>query len=290
MYKTLFYVGLIVMLACLILAIVLFFVLKIPKAFGVVTGRAQKKAIEEIRTHGYESQSKKKNVVERIQVRNAEMDTGSLKVNKNSEKLTEKESDDSDKLRSRRGRAGKDLTLENEQTEVLGFESKAEGAFTTAGKTAKAAFGEQDSTDVLSADGSVPESGGMDRTSFRDTDDQGSEESTDVLTGSGSTAGGRSPSDLNEESTDVLTSDGRIRSADSGKESGRTDFDIEETDVLTSGLHRTPADDEIVGRYSAEETAVLRSMHARPDSSYDGAFGVRVLLSETVVHTDESLS
>ena len=72
----------------------LFFVLKIPKAFGVVTGRAQKKAIEEIRTHGYESQSKKKNVVERIQVRNAEMDTGSLKVNKNSEKLTEKEDEE----------------------------------------------------------------------------------------------------------------------------------------------------------------------------------------------------
>ena len=49
MYRTLFFAGLILAVAFLIATIVLFFVLKIPKALGVVTGRTQKRAIEEIR-------------------------------------------------------------------------------------------------------------------------------------------------------------------------------------------------------------------------------------------------
>ena len=79
MYRTLFFVGLILAVAFLIATIVLFFVLKIPKALGVVTGRTQKRAIEEIRAGGLEAVSKRsKSRSRNIHVREVEMDTGAL--------------------------------------------------------------------------------------------------------------------------------------------------------------------------------------------------------------------
>ena len=57
-YKLLFYGGLTLAIVFLVLSIILFFVLKIPKALGVITGRTEKKAIEEIRSGG--TQKKKK--------------------------------------------------------------------------------------------------------------------------------------------------------------------------------------------------------------------------------------
>ncbi|MCR5212832.1 MAG: hypothetical protein K6E10_00305, partial [Eubacterium sp.] len=59
-YNVMFYGGLILAIIFLIAAIVIFFAMKIPDAIGVVTGRTQKKAIEEIRSGGSVSGSKKK--------------------------------------------------------------------------------------------------------------------------------------------------------------------------------------------------------------------------------------
>ena len=51
-FNVMFYVGLVLFILFLIATVALFFVLKIPKAIGVVTGQTQKKAIEEIRSGG----------------------------------------------------------------------------------------------------------------------------------------------------------------------------------------------------------------------------------------------
>ena len=51
-YGIMFYGGLVLAILLFIVSIILFFVLKIPEALGVVTGSAQKKAIEEIRQGG----------------------------------------------------------------------------------------------------------------------------------------------------------------------------------------------------------------------------------------------
>ena len=54
-YNIMFYGGLTLAIIFAVIAIVLFFVLKIPKAVGEVTGSTAKKKIEEIREKGYES-------------------------------------------------------------------------------------------------------------------------------------------------------------------------------------------------------------------------------------------
>ena len=303
MYKTLFIVGLIVAITCLLLAVVLFFVLKIPKALGVVTGRSEKKAIEEIRANGYESRAKKDHAShDRIRVRDAEMDTGALGKSSSSGEISVREvSADTAKTTNRRagrGRVGKDLELENEETEILGAESaisgsaKAkdfsdsenydEGATDVLGAESTAG-GYEDATDVLSGDGSSGRSAGQ---TFRES----YEDETDVLSGDGSVrqaAKQAADRSYEEEETDVLTSGNRDMSGRVNAAPGYDDAD--ETDVLTSGMNATPADEEILGRYSAEETAVLRSIHSKQDGGESQTKGIRIIYSETIVHTEERL-
>ncbi len=321
-YRTLFYAGLIVALIFLLAAIILFFVLKIPKAFGVVTGRTEKKAIEEIRASGYGAKAKKdalRKTSEKIHVRDAEMDTGSLRARDSAE--TEEKSSRtvdrglglSSKLKGRRGRSGKNQSLENEETEILGYgdEGSAASALKTDGFKTVGNTVNSDATDVLSGDSS---SGGFtdveaatDVLSGGGSAYSGGGDSTDVLTAGGNTysddggstdvltAGGKTYSTGNEDATDVLTSGGRSRGSEEETDvltSGtRYDEADDATDVLTSPHgNEVPEDEEIVGRYSAEETAVLRSIHTRPDEEDTEKDGeIQILLSETIVHTEESL-
>ena len=301
MYKTLFIVGLIVAITCLLLAVVLFFVLKIPKALGVVTGRSEKKAIEEIRASGYESRAKKDHAShDRIRVRDAEMDTGALGKNSSSGDISIREVSSvtakTTNRRAGRGRVGKDLELENEETEILGTESALQGAskgvsdFEDAGEgetdvlgAESTAGGYEDATDVLSGDGTSGRSAGQ---AFRDS----YEDETDVLSGDGSVrqaAKQAADRSYEEEETDVLTSGNRDMSGRVKPAPGYDDAD--ETDVLTSGMNATPADEEILGRYSAEETAVLRSIHSKQDEDGAQVKGIRIIYSETIVHTEERL-
>ena len=62
-YNILFIGGLIACIIFLIATVVLFFVLNIPKVFGVVSGRTEKKAIQEIRESGYEVFIEPKDIV-----------------------------------------------------------------------------------------------------------------------------------------------------------------------------------------------------------------------------------
>lgn len=303
MYKTLFIVGLIVAITCLLLAVVLFFVLKIPKALGVVTGRSEKKAIEEIRASGYESRAKKEHAShDRIRVRDAEMDTGALGKSSGGGEISAREvSSETAKASNRRGgrgRVGKDLALENEETEILGTESALQGAGSSKdfsdsdnyeeGATdvlgaESTAGGYEDATDVLSGDGSPVRSAGRDsRSSYEDE--------TDVLSGDGTVrqaAKQAADRSYEEEETDVLTSGNRDMS---GRVKPAPAYDdADETDVLTSGMNATPADEEILGRYSAEETAVLRSIHSKQDEEGSRTKGIRIIYAETIVHTEERL-
>ena len=81
-YRIMFIGGMVAFIMFLILAVVIFIVLNIPKAFGVVTGRAEKRAIEQIRKAGYERMSKQeaiRNSSGRIKAREADMNTDKQK-------------------------------------------------------------------------------------------------------------------------------------------------------------------------------------------------------------------
>jgi hypothetical protein len=58
------YGGLVLSILFLIASVVIFFLMDIPHAFGIVTGRTQKKAIEEIRAGGKAQVSKRRRVKE----------------------------------------------------------------------------------------------------------------------------------------------------------------------------------------------------------------------------------
>ena len=317
MYKALFLAGLIVALVCLLLSVVLFFVFKIPKALGVVTGSAERKAIAEIRASGYESKSKKEAIhasQDKIHVRDAEMDTGALKKDKSDTLRTEPEKDvskDSARTRNRRNggrRPGKDVALENEETEVLGQDSPT---VVSSISSEKGWTEDADETDVLSGASGGTVGGTVGRGGYEDATDVlsgtagavagrgGYEDETDVLSGSGSKAsraayeeetdvlssGKQSgPVAAGEEETDVLMANRRTETV--GRSAG-TAVDDEATDVLISGRNEVPEDEEIVGRYSGEETAVLRSIHTRTDE--DAGKGIRVIAKITIVHSNESL-
>ena len=317
MYKALFMAGLIVALVCLLLSVVLFFVFKIPKALGVVTGSTERKAIAEIRASGYESKSKKEAIhasQDKIHVRDAEMDTGALKKDKSDTLRTEPEKDvskDSARTRNRRNggrRPGKDVALENEETEVLGQDSPT---VVNSISSEKGWTEDEDATDVLSGATGATVGGTVGRGGYEDATDVlsgtvgaaagrgGYEDETDVLSGSGSkvsraayeeetdvlSSGKQSgPVAAGEEETDVLMANRRTETV--GRSAG-TAVDDEATDVLISGRNEVPEDEEIVGRYSGEETAVLRSIHTRTDE--DAGKGIRVIAKITIVHSNESL-
>ena len=317
MYKALFMAGLIVALVCLLLSVVLFFVFKIPKALGVVTGSAERKAIAEIRASGYESKSKKEAIhasQDKIHVRDAEMDTGALKKDKSDTLRTEPEKDvskDSARTRNRRNggrRPGKDVALENEETEVLGQDSPT---VVNSISSEKGWTEDEDATDVLSGATGATVGGTVGRGGYEDATDVlsgtvgaaagrgGYEDETDVLSGSGSKVSRAAY----EEETDVLSSGKQSGTVAAGEEetdvlmanrrtetvgrSAGTAVDDEATDVLISGRNEVPEDEEIVGRYSGEETAVLRSIHTRTDE--DAGKGIRVIAKITIVHSNESL-
>ena len=282
-YRTLLYGGIAVAIIFLILSIVLFFVLKIPKALGVVTGRTQKRAIEEIRAGGLEAVSKRKSRGSRnIHVREVEMETGSLSKGTTGNPAT-------DTAQTAIKDAATAAAKAAEQAK-----SQSTSASTASGsrsrKDRSKAFEE---TEILDFTGSL-EDDTIHPESEMETDVLGggsaAEEETDLLSSDGGTVGGTVKSAVNaaakrakddayrEEETDVLSYGGNRTAADEG----------DETDVLMSGTS-VPQDEEIVGRYSAEETAVLRSIHVSADEPKTDSKKIVTLYSETIVHTEESL-
>ncbi len=210
LYRVLFYGGLALAIMFLIVTVVLFFVLKIPKVFGDLTGHTQRKSIEAIQKTGYEAKSKQdaiKAETSRITVRDA-VDTTSDGLKHRTKNLRKKSS-----------------AVDEESTEVLGYTG---------------AKGNDDKTDVLGYDTGDGKTDvlGYDNGNDVTTDVLSSEddEKTDVLA-----AVSEEPTDVlaDSEKTDVLTSESvtDVLSQASDKYRDNTiigNYSPEETGVLRS--------------------------------------------------------
>ena len=308
-FNVMFYGGLVLFILFLIATVALFFLLKIPKALGVVTGQTQKKAIEEIRSGGRASTSKR-GKGSFIQARDVGTASGTLKESgisfgrKKEEKrssdaaasLAEKAANDAKKAveeatasKQSKRRAGKKQIDESEATEVLTYnESKKKelGEETTSileeeqSTAVLSECGDDDATDVLTSGGNS-ETAGQHRSVAESDDDA----ATDVLK---STDLRKNPEE--EETTDILRT--APAAVDFDDESDEV-LEEDTTDILTSDMESKFAENEIYGTYNPEMTAVLRSdITPGEDSVHSGARnieGITILYSETIVHTDECL-
>ncbi len=304
-YNIMFYGGLILAIIFLIATVVIFFVMKIPKSFGVVTGNTQRKAIEEIRSGGLGASSRKKNRVlggtGNIQARDIDMSdaikkSGILDKNKRedikrssdaSNELAKKAAEDAARAAAKAAAGAKEKArrdLDNESTEVLTYNdmvSKGDSEDTTT------ILENEQATDVLTAGGDDYEADDYTADGYDEGDD-----ATDVLTSgdvpNASKRDSKIDTSYDEEETDVLR-----RTSEADLYDDDLDEEIDKTDVLmadVSGLDTNA----IYGTYNPEMTAVLRSdMAPGEDSVKSGPKkdlpGITVIYSETIVHTEESL-
>lgn len=299
-YNVMFYGGLILAIIFLIASVVIFFVMKIPKSFGVVTGNTQRKAIEEIRSGGLGASTKKRNRVfggtGNIQARDIDMSdalkkSGILDKNKRditsdikrssdaSSDLAKKAAEDAAKAAAAGAKERARMNLDDESTEVLTYNdmvSKGSSEDTTT------ILENEQETAVLSAAGDDYDVDDYsDETAYAGDDDE-----TDVLT---SKSEPKKDTSYDDEETDVL----RMTSDTTDLYDDDLDEEIDKTDVLmadVSGLDTNA----IYGTYNPEMTAVLRSdMAPGEDSVKSGPRkdlpGITVIYSETIVHTEESL-
>lgn len=272
-YKILFYGGIVLAIIFLILAVVLFFTLNIPKVFGIISGRTHKKAIEEIRNEGAGTKRKKRAASD-VSVRKGTVSTKSDLLMEESEKKAASSSGAVESSMDAMFAGNDDSEMETEMlgvkpvkigddgdTEILGHEKSSRDTSVLEDDSETAILGSEGSDDDAATD--VLSSGSDDI----DEDDDGE---TAVLTADGKRAPKRKPSEDSEQ-TDVLTNKKVMEGDDA------------ETAVLTDEEGSTVSED-IVGRYSPEETAVLKS-----EDNDDSGRKIRIISSETVVHTNESL-
>ena len=317
LYTVMFYGGLVLAIIFLIVSGILFFVLDIPKAVGVVTGKTQRKAIEEIRAGGKPTTEKSRrgrgrggNIIARdVKVSEAKKkETEQFKLEEANKKLNEQKrsSDASDNLAKKaaedaraaveKSKAKAMQALEEESTEVLTYQdmkNKDDSEDTTR------VLEMEQATDILSAGDELydaePESNGDDdetvilasEANSVDIDDDYDDEETDVLRSTSAS------SSEDEEVTDVLRTTAKPYSGDDDSDDDYED-EADKTDVLTSESTLL-SEDEIYGTYNPEMTAVLRSDMAPGEHSVEKKVvgldrpEITVIYCETVVHTEESL-
>ena len=310
LYTAMFYGGLILAIIFLIAAGIIFFVMDIPKAFGVVTGKTQRKAIEEIRAGGKPQTTSKRGrgssiIARDVKVSESEKKSQTEEVKAAKKKEEPKRSSDASsdiaKKAAEDARAAVEKSkarikaeLEDESTEVLTYQDMKNA---DSSEDTTSVLEMEQATDVLTAGDEV----------YSESDDA----ETDVLTSDGKREETETPKDevdesYDDEATDVLrsTSASRYSEDDDVTDVLRNptdeelyDDDLDEadkTDVLTADTSGLSADD-IYGTYNPEMTAVLRSdMAPGEDSVKKRVSGldrpeITVIYCETVVHTDESL-
>ena len=296
-YNIMFYGGLILTAIFLLASIIIFIKMRIPEAFGVVTGRTQKKAIEEIRTGGrtVASGSKRKKVGS-IQARDINVSDSGKKtpITSHTGVQTKKETGESAESIARRAAEDAKKTvqsseekarrnLEEESTEILTYNEMKNKGDSSEDPTSvlemeqatdilsqgDAAYGDDkadDATDVLTGNARVDDRELEDTDLF--DDDEPGDEKTDVLR----STSGRNDSDLYDNDLDD---------------------DVDKTDVLTAEVEDL-SDKDVYGTYNPETTSVLRSDMAPGSDSVKKSGGlnregIKVIYSETIVHTEESL-
>ena len=292
-FNIMFYVGLVLFILFFIATIVIFFLLKIPKAFGVVTGQTQKKAIEEIRSGGMRpsgrrSRTKESAILARDVGGKAADTSSALKRNskmsmkkssESMEDIAEKARQDAKVVSEKAQEAEKQRKLAEaeESTELLTYNEYKKSTSSDAGEEATAVLSEDETADVTAETAEKVSKAARYGVSSE-------EESTDVLKPTISTVGG-----AEEDITDVL----RTTAARADLYDDDLDEEIE-TDVLTEDMGSNLSEDEVYGVYNPEMTAVLKSDMAPNEDSIRprrkvNLEGITVLYSETIVHTDESL-
>ena len=265
-YEICFYGGLALAIIFLIVSVVLFIVLKIPKVIGELTGKSAKKGIKEMKdgVPGRDSISK------REQAKYYNQGSGKITAREgvSAEKRKENRDNTTDLLKSKKPA--------QEDTEILGAEEKSYDPEETEVLSGKY---DEESTDVLASGNDesteVLTSGDDDST---DVLTSGDDDSTDVLTSK------------DDDSTDVLTS------KDDDSTDVLTSKDDDSTDVLTSEEDAT----DVLTDKDEDATDVLRVWD---DVDENGATTVlsgaktsdklarkyRVECNVVVTHTDETL-
>lgn len=237
-YEICFYGGLILAIIFFIVSVVLFIVLKIPKAIGDLTGRTAKKSIKEMK----DGASTKESVAKKEQAKYYNQGTGKIKVREgvSTEQRKENKDDTTDLLKP-------GAQPEIEETEILGADTVAA---TDADETEVLSDGKKmydpDETEVLSR-GEL--SGEEDETDVLTSED---EDATDVLTSEDEDATDILTLD-DEDATDVLTSEDDADATDVLRTS---DTDIEDegaTTVLAGGNTA----DKLARKYKVEYNVVV---------------------------------
>lgn len=257
-YEACFYGGLILAILLLILAIILFIALKIPRVFDELTGRAAKKAMQGKKDgkDAHDSISKQE------QKKYYNQSTGKITI-RQSTAVPQPAEDMAD--------------LDDEEaTDVLTWsgDGVASGSEIRAGH-------DPEITEVLSEDKPKKKKKAKTPTEFLAT--QVDEEATDVLaTESDEEATDILKTDADEETTDVLKTESDEEATDVLK----SEVDEEETDIL-----KTEDEDD------DEATSVLKSEEIDEDATsvlieadyVKLSRKVKVLYNVIVVHTDEKL-
>ena len=249
-YNVMLYGGLALAIVFAIVAVVLFFVLKIPKAVGIATGSTARKKIDEIKEKGYESvqgggaskQEAIKNHTSRISVR----DVKSTAAEKHSEK----------------GMANYEKAIADLGKKRL--EDEGETATDILRDDA------EEATDILRED---EENLDINGSSFEEATDilreDADEEATDVLRND----------EADEEATDILRSDEADEEATDILR--RDEADEEATDILRSDDADEEATDVLRSDDADDSTAVLQGGRA--------ASSVRMIKNVIIVHSDEEI-
>ena len=233
-YNIMFYGGLILALVFLAASVEIFFLMKIPKAFGIVTGKTARKEIEEIRSGGkaVSTKSNRKPAVSSIMARNINAtDTGSDTLAK------------SDRLNKGKGTKSSTLLRRGKDT------AKQMADVTAAAKSSMSNVGSEDIARRAAEDAK------------RETDRAEMEAKEKAL------------KDLEEEVTDILTYNEMMKKDSPSSEDETAVLESEQdTDILSYDedgnpveLSQTVGDEEVVG--DDEETAVLASKIKEPDES-----------------------
>ena len=262
-YNICFYGGLTLAIILLIVSIVLFFVFRIPKVIGDLTGSTARREIEQ-------KKKKKGRVGDTDSASNISKAEQKKYYNQGTGKITIRDSATNDDIDNDPLSGAADSESE---TVVLGADSEAETAvLSSAEDEAETAvlssggdIGDDSPTDVLTSD--------VDRAGAAEGDDS----PTDVLTSDGD-VGDDSPTDVltsdgigDDSPTDVLTSDGV--------------GDDSPMDVLTSDDIGDDSPTDILRDEEEEATTILAAQADNNISTHDE----RYIYNIVVVNTDESL-
>jgi|P1105metagenome_2_1110788.scaffolds.fasta_scaffold00064_59 hypothetical protein len=262
LYNALFFGGLVLAIIFLILSVILFFVLDVPKAFGVVTGKTQRKAIEEIRSGGAASSTKSKRNrlnLGNIQARDVDVSSrtsGLLRKDKTSgilgkertsgllsrKKKFEDVSGSLEKERLEKERLEKEKQRMNDAAAEVARKAAEDAKATSARDKKKAVSAlEEEDTEILTYQEMKNKDGSEDTTSVLEM-----EQATDILM-----AGEEMYDEEGDAETDVLTGELKARLNE--------EYDAEETDLLRVN---TKVDED-----DGDATALLR--HIPDEELYD---------------------